>query len=123
MRRNYAWVLPSVAIVLMVVVVFGLSGLVSSQHNAQLEACTRGNESRVATVRNLRADEVKAKKELRKEELVEQRYPLGVRSDYIAYLRWYVDSKAETIRQTIHSQREVAIEPGSPVVDCHLAYP
>lgn len=122
-RRNYSWLLPAVAIILMIFVAIGVNAILTQQHDSQLESCARGNESRVATVDNLRSDRHKAELELAKERRVEERYPLMARSDYIAFLPKYIRGKERTIHRTIASQKTVAVRPGSPVVSCQRAYP
>lgn len=72
-----------------------------SLHRAAILTCERGNESRVVNIENLE-DDIQTYREI------------GASERAIA-------RKQGTIADTIAAQAPVAVEPGSPVVDCEAA--
>jgi hypothetical protein len=103
-----------------------LTELVAGQHEDQLSACERGNKSRVAEVRNLRADilVLRADRALLAAVFrysppspLAEAYEASIRSKTLAIHR-----KRQTIDEVIESQASVAVRPGSAKVDCSKAY-
>lgn len=120
--RNWQKLLPVAAVFLMVVILFGQKEIVQRQHEAQVDGCQRGNESRVANVVNLHGDirSLHADIAVLREEVPHAgpsvRHALLVKQQTI-------QGKKRTIHKTITSQASVAVRPGSPVDACSVAYP
>lgn len=120
-RKNLDWILPSIAIVLMVVVYTVLQGIITSQHDSNIGSCERGNESRLATVKNLKADRENLRAD--RDFLQSAISPSPSRVALVSQKNATVVKKTAAIKGLIESQSSVAIEPGSPVVDCAKAFP
>lgn len=89
-------------------------------HREQLESCERGNDSRLATVRNYRHDRAQLK--LYEEIFHRLLPPTPLQRFAVALTRESIEAKTRAIKHTIASQAEVAVAPGSPIVDCAKAY-
>lgn len=132
-NRNRDWLAPVVAVVLMVVVVFGQKAITDREHQANIENCQRGNVSRVASVEGKRHD---IKFTLRPQLVL---WTAAIRAkpldpstpktvakafyDLLHNLRRGIASKRHEIHETIAAQAQYAVRPGSPEVDCDRAFP
>ncbi len=97
-----------------------LAGVQSVQRKATIEQCERGNETRLATLRNFHNDIVNLEAD---RNLLETLLPPGeLLSSELSAKRRAIDAKRATIRDTIAAQAPVAVEPGSPEVDCAGAF-
>lgn len=127
-NRNRDWMIPSVVLLLTVVLLISLSGVVNdlhwvidSQHQSNLDFCHRSNESRKASIRNYRNDVRNLKGDRRF--LVTSLPPSAERDALVATKDQAIAAKRQAIRSSIAAQAPVAIHPGSPVANCHKAYP
>lgn len=98
--------------------VLALHQIQARQHEEALSTCERGNESRLATIRNYRHD--RAQLQLY-QEIFYGLPPGALREHAVTLTAESILAKTRTIKHTIHAQAEVAIEPGSPIVDCEEA--
>lgn len=93
-------------------------------HLSQIEACHRGNESRVGRIKNYRRDIGNLKSDVRFITSLSTYIPpqsspeslIGTKKQAITYKRQAVWEELDSIKQ-------YAIKPGSAIVDCQLAYP
>lgn len=98
-----------------------------SQRLASIENCRRMNESRVASIAEKRQSVRTARKTLHVYRAVLAQAPpgpdpfLALIASLTVSLEEERDARREAIRKTIEAQAEVAIRPGSPVVDCRAA--
>lgn len=111
-----------------------ISALVAKQHTSDLEFCARSNAARVSLVHNLRGDVHSLKAELAlwvaaaaatTPEAAAATPPSVSKAftDDVAAIELAIRRKKHAIHTAIKAQSSVAIHHGSPVVDCHLAYP
>lgn len=119
--KTLSWLLPAIAIVGMFIVFLTLQGLIADQHQANIDSCNRGNESRLATVENLRGDRMNL--EADRNFLHAAIAPSEGREALVAQKNAAIRRKVDAVKRLISSQRTVAAEPGSPVVDCTKAFP
>lgn len=104
-----------------------IAKLVGAQHEDQISACKRGNDSRLAEIDNLQSDLISLKADLSllrvvyaatKGSRLSSIYGAAVQAKELAIQR-----KRASIRKTIEAQAPVAVKRGSPLVDCaHKAY-
>lgn len=96
-----------------------ISTLIASQHADQLAACERGNDARVAEVGNLESDLISLRSDRKLLEAVQAATePSPVYATAIEAKNRAIRRKHKAIHETIEAQAPVAIEKGSPVVDC-----
>lgn len=99
----------------------------------QREACERLNDSRVASIEKERRSIRNLAKQLAFWNAALAANPEGLKATpaplaraflgLVGGLRDEIANKREGIRQSIASQVDVAVRPGSPVADCAKAYP
>lgn len=134
LKKHRGAIAPTISVVLSIVILVGIAAIVNKEHQSQLEGCERSNDSRVSFVHNLRGDVHTLKAELAlwvaaKEKTPKAQWeasPPVVRHAFeadIAALHLGITRKQHAVRTSINAQAEVAIRPGSPVVDCNKAYP
>lgn len=125
------WVLPAIAFLLMVGVTVEARGFVHALHTDEVTSCERNNESRAASVEEKRQSVKTLRKTLRLWRAALKESPPPERADspilplflaYVESLEEELDTKRVGIHDAIAAQAEVAIEPGSPVVDCAKAF-
>lgn len=129
-NRNRDWLLPGFVIVETGIVFLLVLSLISGQHQANLDSCGRGNEARLASVKEKRSDLDTLRHNVRLWEVfqsllppeVPPRFALALDSN-ISSLNRGIQHKREGISEAIESQASVAIKPGSPVIDCAAAFP
>lgn len=96
--------------------------LVDAAHADQLAACERGNETREAQIGDLRADLINLRGDLgllRAVAVATQASPVAdVYVEAVDAKERTIRRKRRTIRKTIEAQAPVAVEKGSPIVDC-----
>lgn len=138
--NGHTWVLPTIAITLMLIIfgfVLGTLGKIgdiqTGQRTDDLATCERGNASRASSVRNLRGD----RKNLRGDrknlegdiEFILSVAPISTeREKIIANKRVRIaekiaaiDRKTTALETTIDAQAEYAVKPGSPRINCDEA--
>lgn len=143
----HSWVMPTVILLLLVPTVVGIAltqndittaqssireqqdrvratvALLHSiqrlQHVESIEACERGNDSRVATIQNYRRDveQLRLQREIYAERLSGELLDRALRITDAS-----IAGKERAIHHTIASQASVAVAPGSPRADCERAY-
>lgn len=104
----------NIVIVALIVVAVWIPSLVGSfgVRSSQLSACERGNVSRVSELEQRQALVT-----------VNIARVAATSGDEKAANQLALDEYRKSKRHLIKSQQEVAVEPGSVVVDCSLAYP
>lgn len=129
-NRNRDWLLPGFVIVETGIVFILVLSLISGQHQANLDSCGRGNEARLASVKEKHSDLDTLRHNVRLWEVFRSLLPPTVPPRFTLALDNNIDSlhrgilhKREGITESIESQASVAIKPGSPVVDCAKAFP
>ena len=129
--HNWDKLLPVVALFLMVVIFFGQRAIVDKQHDAAILTCERSNQARVASVTEKRADirfTLRPALRLWRSAIpaggLDESTPPRIREAFynlLSKLERGIHSKQHAIHEAIEAQAEVAIRPGSPIVDCNKA--
>jgi hypothetical protein len=109
-----------------------IGSLVRRNHRNAVELCQRSNDARVGSIKNLHSDVRTLRTQLRlweasiahstPEQLAQTPQDLlEAFNKNLSALRSGIRRKRAAIRASIESQAEVAIKPGSPIVDCQKA--
>lgn len=125
---------PVVSMILSVIILFGFSGIAERQHQSDIEKCDRDNISRVSSVEDKRSDARVMRSQLNLWEAAlgaappseKAKTPKSVSDaldDNMTKLRQGIAHKKQAVREAIAAQASVATAPGSPIVDCDLAFP
>lgn len=125
---------PVVSMILSVIILFGFSGIAERQHQSDLEKCDRDNVSRVSSIEDKESDAKVMESQLILWEAALGAAPPSEKAktpkkvsdaldDNMKKLRQGIAHKERAVKEAIAAQASVATAPGSPVVDCELAFP
>lgn len=136
---NLGIVLPLVILVLLIPILIGVAITLSRVADQQMEikqgniaTCERTNEARVASIVEKHQSVKTLRKTLHLWNAAIAAAPPGefhanplapLLISYVNSLQEELDTKREGIRKSIEAQADVAVKPGSPVVDCKFANP